>query len=125
MGFRVVATTAHDWVKIAELAGADSFLNIWHPGTSELEVESVDQAALDTAFATYTGDQANIDAATAADKVTVERASEKEVYDIKRVLRAIVELLIPELNILRTIEGLPDRTVAQARTAILNSIDNL
>ncbi len=125
MGFRVIATTSHDWVKIAELASADPFLNIWHPGSSELECETVDQATLDTAFATYTGDQANIDAATAASQVTEERDLEKELYDTRRVLRAIVELLVPELNILRTIEGLPDRTLAQARTAILNSIDNI
>ncbi len=125
MGFRVIATTSHDWVKIAELASADPFLNIWHPGTSELECETVDQATLDTAFATYTGDQANIDAATQAEKDTTSRDAEKNVYDIERVLRAIVELMIEEFNILRTIESLPDRTLAQARSAILNKIDNL
>ena len=65
MGFKVTVTTSHDWVKIAELAGADPFLNIFDPDTSELEVEAVDQATLDAAFAGYVADQANIDAATA------------------------------------------------------------
>ena len=125
MGFRVIATTSHDWVKIAELASADPFLNIWHPDSSELECESADQATLDTAFAGYVADQANIDAATQAAKTTTSKDDDKVWYDDKRVLRAIVELLIDELNILRTIEGLPDRTIAQARTAIRSKIDNL
>jgi hypothetical protein len=125
MGFRVVATLSHDWVKIAELAGADPFLNIWHPGTSELEVESVDQATLDTAFATYTGDQANIDAATTAAKETVSRDADKVLYDDRRLWRAVAELMIDELNVLRALHTLPDRTVAQARAAIRNKIDNL
>ena len=125
MGFRVVATLSHDWVKIAELAGADPFLNIWHPATTELEVESIDQATLDTAFAGYVADQTNIDAATAAAQTTTDRDVEKDVYDVRRLFRALVESLVDEINILRTIEGLPDRTVAQARAAILSKIDNL
>lgn len=125
MGFRVVATLSHDWVKIAELAGADPFLNIWHPGTTELEVESIDQATLDTAFADYIADQTNIDAATEAAKTTTSRDADKVLYDDRRLWRAVVELLIDELNILRTIEGLPDRTIAQARSAIRTKIDNL
>jgi hypothetical protein len=125
MGFRVVATLSHDWVKIAELAGADPFLNIWHPATTELEVESVDQATLDTAFAGYVADQTNIDAATAAAEVTVDRDTEKDVYDVRRLFRALVESLVDEINTLRALHSLPDRTVAQARTAILNKIDNL
>lgn len=114
-----------DWRKIAELAGGNPSLIMFEPATNELEVADVTQAALDTALASYTADQANIDAATQAAKDTVSRDAEKDVYDIKRVLRAMVELMIEEFNILRTIEGLPDRTVAQARSAILNKIDNL
>ena len=125
MGFRVTSSPSEDWVKIAELAGADPFLSTWHPGTSELEVESVDQATLDTAHADYLADQANIDAATRAAQITASRDVEKVNYDQRRLFRAIVELMIDEFNILRTIEGLPDRTIAQARTAILNKIDNL
>jgi len=125
MGFRVIANTSHDWVKIAELASADPFLNIWHPDSSELECESADQATLDTALADYVADQANIDAATAAVKQTTSRDTDKVVYDDKRLWRAVVELLVDELNVLRTIEGLPDRTVAQARTAIRNKLDTL
>ena len=138
MGFRVTANTSHDWVKIAELASANPFLNIWHPDSSELECESADQATLDTAFAGYVADQANIDAATQAAKVTVDRDNQKDMYDVKRVLRGLVEALVDEINLLRqqfntttaevasaTNTTFNDRTVAQARTAILNAIDNL
>jgi hypothetical protein len=142
MGFRVIANTSHDWVKIAELAAADPFLNIWHPDSSELEVEAADQATLDTAFAAYVADQVNIDAQTAADKNAARQDVEKELYDQKKLFRAVVELLIDEINTLRqqfntttgqvnAIAGsvdatsFNDRTIAQARTAIRNKLDTL
>ena len=123
MGFKVVVTELHDWVKIAELAGADPFLNIFHEATSELEVESADQATLNTAFAGYVADQTNIDAATAAAQETVKKAAAKEDFDEKKVLVAFARLLIKELNELRTLHGLPDRTFAQLRNAMRNEID--
>ncbi len=142
MGFRVTSSLTEDWVKIAELASADPFLNIWHPGTLELECETVDQAALDTAHTAYVADQANIDAATAAANQDALREVEKKWYDDKRTWRAIVELLIDEVNVLRqqfnatttelnaidpsvTVTTFNDRTMAQARTAVRNKIDNL
>lgn len=125
MGFRVIATLSHDWVKIAELAGADPFLNIWHPASTELEVESIDQATLDTAFADYVADQTNIDAATAAAEEVISRDTEKDVYDVRRLFRALVESLVDEINTLRALHSLPDRTIDQARSAIRNKIDNL
>jgi hypothetical protein len=98
---------------------------MFDPPSSELECPDVTQAALDTAHTAYLADQTNIDAATAAADETTSRDFDKVKYDIERTLRAIVELLVDELNVLRTIEGLPDRTIAQARTAIRNKIDNL
>lgn len=41
----------------------------------------------------------------------------------ERVLRGLVKVLIDEINILRQQHALADRTLAQARTAILNEID--
>lgn len=70
-------------------------------------------------------EQTVIDADIAVARDLAGKESEKEEYDAKRVLRAIVELLIDELNVLRTIEGLPDRTIAQTRSAIRNKIDTL
>jgi len=78
MGFRVTSSLTDDWVQIARMASADPFLNIWHPGTLELEVESVDQATLDTAFTAYKADQANIDAATAQAQ-TVRQRNQAEI----------------------------------------------
>lgn len=142
MGFRVTSSLTEDWVKIAELASADPFLNIWHPSSLELECETVDQATLDTAHTAYVADQVNIDAATAAANQDALRDVEKRWYDDKRTWRALAELMINELNILRqqlnqttteanavsptiTVTTFTDRTLAQARTAIRNNIDNL
>lgn len=121
---KVVVTTGHDWRKIAELAGADSNENMFDPATNELEVVGVTQAALNTAFATYTGDQANIDAATAAAREVVEKDQAKGNFDSQKVLVAFAKLLIKELNTLRALHGLPDRTFAQLRTALRNEIDS-
>lgn len=41
-----------------------------------------------------------------------------------RVLRALVSVLLDEVNTLRTLHGLPQRTLAQAKTAILNRLDD-
>ena len=108
------------------------------PVTNELEVTDVTQTALDTALADYIADQTNIDAATQATKTTVERDLQKDLYDVKRVLRGLVEALVNEINLLRqqfntttaevasaTNTTFSDRTVAQARAAILNAIDNI
>ena len=144
MGFRVTSSPTEDWVKIAEMAGADPFLSTWHPGTNELEVEAVDQATLDAAHTAYLADQANIDAATLQAQIDASRNVEKIWYDDKRLLRAMVELLIDEVNLLRqqfntttgqvnalpgassvTVTTFNDRTISQARTAIRNKIDAL
>jgi hypothetical protein len=60
-----------------------------------------------------------------ASGVTISRDGEKDSYDSKRLFRALVEVLLDEINVLRAIESLPDRTIAQARTAIRGKIDNL
>lgn len=70
-------------------------------------------------FATRQARDAEIAAATAV----AESQSQKERFDNEEVLRAVVKLLIEELNILRALHSLPPRTAAQARTAIRNAID--
>lgn len=70
-------------------------------------------------FATRQARDAELAAATAA----VESESQKERFDNEEVLRAVVKMLIEELNILRALHSLPPRTAAQARTAIRNAID--
>lgn len=120
---KVVVTNAHDWRKIAELAGGDPALIMFDPAASELEVADVTQAALNTAFATYTGDQANIDAATAAALEVADKEGAKQDFDTQKVLIAFARLLIKELNELRALHGLPNRTFAQLRNAIRDEID--
>lgn len=135
---KVIVVITQDWRKICELAGGDTSLIMHDPTTNELEVTDVTQGALDTALADYIADQTNIDAATQAAEDTQERDNQKEVYDVKRVLRGLVEALVNEINLLRqqfntttaevasaTNTTFNDRTVAQARAAILNAIDSL
>jgi hypothetical protein len=122
---KVITTPGQDLRKIAEIAGGNPNLTLFDPPTNELEVTDVTQAALDAALATYVADQANIDAATAAAGVAISRDKEKDLYDSRRLFRALVEVLIDEINVLRAIESLPNRTLAQARTAIQAKIDNL
>ena len=139
---KVVVALTEDWRKISELAGGDPSLIMFDPPPSELECPDVTQAALDTAHAAYLADQTNIDAATQAAKDAVLQEGDKEWYDTRRLHRAIVELLIDEINLLRqqfnatttelnaidpsvTVTTFNDRTIAQARSAIRTKIDNL
>lgn len=72
------------------------------------------------------GERNSRDAEIAAAQVTASKEFEKSRLDDiqgERVLRGIVKVLVDELNILRSQHSLPDRTLAQARTAILNEID--
>lgn len=95
---KVVVTLGQDWRKIAELAGADPDQNMFDSATSELEVVRVTQAALDTAFAAYRADQANIDAATAEAILVKVRASVAKRADLDIGTRALVEVLLFEIN---------------------------
>lgn len=120
---KVVVTDTQDWRKIAELAGGDPALIMFAPATSELEVADVTQSALDTALAAYLADQTNIDAATAAAIELANKEDAKQEFDAQKVLVAFARLLIKELNELRALHGLPDRTFTQLRNAMRNEID--
>ena len=52
-----------------------------------------------------------------------QREDQKSRFDAEDVLRAVVKLLLDELNTLRGLHGLQPRTAEQARTAIRNAID--
>ncbi len=68
-----------------------------------------------------------VDAAAAAAAATAAKTGAKTRHDAEdgegRALRALVKLMVAELNILRAEHGLADRTYAQARTAIDAEID--
>ena len=86
------------------MASADPFLSVWHPDSSELECESADQATLDTAFAAYVADQANIDAATAEAKTVTQREQAERAPDIVGAngmsARSIIEIFNKRDNFL-------------------------
>ncbi len=69
------------------------------------------------------GEQATIDAALDATRVAAEKADAKSVVDLERVIRALVDLLPTEFNILRALHSLPDRTAAQVNSALKANID--
>lgn len=64
-----------------------------------------------------------IDDAFAATQATRAKEEEKNRFDNERLLKAFAELVIDQFNVLRAIEGLPDLTFAQLRTAIRDKID--
>jgi len=73
------------------------------------------------------GEKAAFDAEIDAALLAANRAGSKAVIDVSNVegfkIRAIVELMIREVNILRAQHTLPDRTLAQAKQAYLDLID--
>jgi len=70
---------------------------------------------------------ANFDTSEAADDLLIERRSAKDLMDAginRKTLRSLVEVIISELNILRALHSLPNRTLAQAVNAIKSKIDS-
>jgi len=68
-------------------------------------------------------EQTVIDDAIAATRAAKGKEEEKNRFDNERLLKAFAELVMDQFNVLRAIEGLPDLTFAQLRTAIRNKID--
>jgi hypothetical protein len=73
-------------------------------------------------------EQSDVDAAEAAAADAAMRTGAKAAYDGQTVdgqkLRALVEVLLREVNILRQQHSLADRTLAQAKAAIQQAIDD-
>ena len=67
--------------------------------------------------------QVVIDDAIAATSLTSQKNNAKTDIDVERVVRALVDLLPNEFNILRTLHGLSDRTAAQVNAALKANID--
>ncbi len=73
-------------------------------------------------------EKAAADAAEAAALVARDRTLAKDLITAdlqsnQRILRAIVRLIVDEINILRGIHGLSSRTFTQAKTAIESLVD--
>ncbi len=83
----------------------------------------IDPPASDTVRLATGGEQTTIDDAIATAKSDSQKAVAKNNVDVERVVRALVELLPSEFNILRTLHSLPDRTEAQVNAALKANID--
>lgn len=72
-------------------------------------------------------DKDAVDAAAAAAADLARKAAAKDEYDgdFELLIKALALVMIDEVNILRAVAALPDRTAAQLRTAIRNKVDSL
>lgn len=107
---------------LAHLAGSNR-QNLTLVG-DEFDVPDVSQPDLDAALVDYTANQAARDSAFVQVRTDAETSRVQDSFDDdeRRLLRGFAELLIDELNTLRTLHSLPDRTFAQLRTALRNKI---
>ncbi len=69
------------------------------------------------------GEQTTIDSDLAAATDLASKDSAKTAVDVERVVRALVDLLPSEFNILRDLHSLPNRTAAQVNAALKANID--
>ncbi len=83
----------------------------------------IDPPASDTVRLATGGEQSTIDTDIATATSDSQKATAKNQVDVERVVRAIVELLPNEFNILRSLHSLPDRTAAQVNAALKANID--
>ncbi len=83
----------------------------------------IDPPASDTIRSATAGEQTTIDQGIADARETAEKDGAKNSVDVERVVRALVDLLPDEFNILRALHSLPDRTPAQVNAALKANID--
>ncbi len=122
---KVVVTTSQDWMKIASLAGGDPKQTVYYPGTTELEVPDVTQAALDAALTDYNANQATYDAATAAATDASSKTTAKAKLRDDKCLLGILKGVVGEINLLRDEHSLVNRTEAQVLAGIDSNIDSM
>ena len=121
---KVTILPGHNLNALAHLAGSNR-QNLTLVG-DEFDVPDVTQPDLDTALADYIANQTARDATFVQVQADVETNRVQDTFDDdeRRLLRAFAGLLIDELNTLRTLHGLPDRTSAQLRTSLRNKVAN-
>ena len=83
----------------------------------------IDPPASDTIRLATAGEQTTIDQGIADARLATEKDGSKNNVDVERVVRALVDLLPSEFNILRSLHSLPDRTPAQVNAALKANID--
>ena len=75
-----------------------------------------------------TQEEINTFAASETDDDNIRQASEATSYfqqdpKLRRILTAFADIIVSEINILRSEHGLANRTLSQLKTAIINRID--
>ncbi len=83
----------------------------------------IDPALSDTIRLATAGEQTTIDDDIAAARLTAEKDGAKTAVDVERVVRALVDMLPGEFNLLRTEHAFADRTAAQLTAGIKANID--
>jgi len=101
---------------------ATNKLFTFDPVSFELVMPSVSQAVLDTALINYAADQANIDN-DFADRVADEiKDMEKDAFDDKTDLTALIKEMVDQLNELRALHALPALNFGVVNADIRNRI---
>lgn len=90
---------------------------------STLEYESdVNQATLDAALINYTADQATIDSDFADAEKDRRDDEEKDRFDNKDDLTALIKVMVEELNVLRALHAIPDLNFGTVNASIRSRI---
>ena len=118
----VTVLPSHNLLALADHAGSNrQDLLITE---DQFEVPDVTQPVLDAALVTYVADQATVDA-DFADKVADEKKDrEKNEFDDKSDLTALIKIMVDELNTLRALHALPDLNFGTINADIRNRIGN-
>lgn len=104
-----------DW----EVRSSDGIVSIprWSRVETQPTESEINTVAISPAFITWLAEHGG-------DSIATVKREARENIDTEQLLRAIVSILIDELNIVRAnlIPPLPNRTLAQAVTAIKNKL---
>ena len=117
---KVIILPNHNPNALAHLAGSNR-QNLSLVG-DEFDVPDVTQPDLDAALITYVADQANIDS-DFADKLADEKVDkEKDEFDDKSDLTALIKTMVDELNVLRALHALPDLNFGTVNASVRSRI---
>lgn len=117
---RITILPGHNQNAIADLAGSNrQNLSIVD---DELEVPDVTQAALDAAFADYVANQVDRDNDFGLKLADEKRDREKDEFDDKSDLTALIKEMVDQLNVLRALHALPALNFGPVNADIRNRI---
>jgi len=117
----VTLTATQNEKAFADFAATNKLFT-FDPVSFELVMPSVAQAVLDLALINYAADQANIDN-DFADRVADEiKDMEKDAFDDKTDLTALIKEMVDQLNELRALHALPALNFGVVNADIRNRI---